>query len=279
MSRQQPPVTIKFQIGRNVGKYDASNTAGSQTLKTTIMEVMSRRVTDNMKVDVKKTLTRLERVVEAAYVEAVEYAANMMIGVASPRGLDFQRTYTKADGGLEKQAKSIRIGGVPVANWTALSGRTVREQNQIRGTKDSGKFFLQTGELRRQLITMARSMVKKTGSVSARILNDETQKYIKIKATDTVVTLGKFRITLLPNLYPNALPALRGVTTYNSDMKFERAIGLSEDMITKLQGPRFKEQGDLYHRPLLQPVFTYWTLFKVPKLIANQIAGNLGFEG
>ena len=63
----------------------------------------------------------------------------------------------------------------------------------------------------------------------------------------------------------SSLPGLSsGLWTSDSgNVGFEAALGIAGDNLTKLQGVKRK-------RPLMQPVFTYYTLFRAPAIVAAE---------
>lgn len=266
------PILISFQIGRSSGKFNASQSAASAQIAEAIGYEAIQMARRETKIDVVKISARLRQVVETAYTEAVRYAARRMIG----------RT-TYAAWGTEKNANrtkpvDIFIGDSDdsffAASWYPLSSRQIKKQRQTTGeTGGKGKFFLDTGALKSELLSLARSMVKKTGVVKISVKDADTGLFRRPLKSTKVVPVADLKLTLMPNVYPSQIPGTRTgvVSDHNMNMSFEKSLGLSEEAIKKLRGPIIPGRESLYHRPLLQPVFTYWTLYRIPGLVAEAL--------
>ena len=282
-------IFVTFQIGRNSGRFDASKTDGSKQVSKAIARKFVELGQEHMRIMVNEFTKSIKKVIEDSYTEAVRYAANNMIGRAS-------RGTPKTNG--RDSTFVVTIGGdlnqLPVANWRQLSKRQVLKQNG--GKPGIGKYFLDTGHLRSYLLRFARNMVKNTGVVKVQVRGEDgvswtnpgkTLTSIPLARSDKVVaedgTISKkipvsnVRLTILPNIYPSRLPGVKtgNVRDHDKSMGFETALGLSPDIVAKLRGPVIPGQPDIYHRPLLQPVFTYWTLYKIPGLIRDDLSAHL----
>ena len=256
---------LQITIGKGSVLIDGKSPRLAQMVGDAIIQDIGQKVIDRATVNLSVLAKALPKLVENAYVEAVQYAANSLIGRASPRGAD-----NRNDG------YDVMIANQNVANWKALAPRTIREQNIIRGTKSSGKFFSQTGSLKKEILSFARNYVKRTGVVRVTTRNAKGQ-FTKITSDMKFVKFGNFNIRLLPNIARPDLPGISSgrIRDHDQSMGFERKIGMSSTAIRKLRGAG---KGDFIipgtHRPLMQPVFTYWTRFRIPTLISERILGS-----
>lgn len=262
-------ILITFAIGRNVGKFDATQTQGALELADAVAETGIAFAKSQTFLNVEKIVSRLKQTVESAYTQAVQYAAARMIGRKTRRAWGKpNRTPLTYLNSPEFAEDSVRI-----ATWYPLSIRQIRKQ----GGTDTGTFFHDTGKLRGELRAMARTMVKRTGVVKVQVKDHEKDRYRVPPRLLKEVSVADLKITLMPNIYTSHLPGLKvsNVQAFDSGMRFERALGLSDEMITKLRGPVIPGQGDLYHRPLLQPAFTYWTLFRIPSVVEEALTSGI----
>jgi hypothetical protein len=275
------PILISFQLGRNFFKFDATSSVGTQRMVDAFAEIGSEFVRQETKLNILATSKRLKQVVETAYTDAVRYAVRNMMGRSSPRAWGDPAPFINImanDEGLGSVLGTRRSDGrALLAKWYPLSHRQIKSQaGGSRGK--TGKFFEDTGQLKSELLSSARAMVKKTGAVRIEI-KDAAGATRKVKASDKIIPVANLKLKLLPNIYPTQIPGLISGRPYdtNESMGFERSLGLSEEAIRKLKGPVIPGQDDLYHRPLLQPVFTYWSLFRIPVIL--QEALNRGIVG
>lgn len=233
------------------------------------MRSVGKRAFDRTSINLEQLKKELPKVVENSYMEAVRYAAQSLIGRASPRGVDNRNT------GYDAQIEFLSV-----AKWKALSPRTIREQNAIQGTKHSGKFFQRTGALKREILSMARKYVKRTGIVRVNVRNRFGQ-FQSINSSTRSFRVGQVEMRLLPNISRASLPGLQSgnVKDHNPDMSFEQKLGMSPEAVRKLRGAgngNFVIPGT--HRPLMQPVFTYWTLNKIPAVIAEKLLDTINLS-
>lgn len=262
----RPTLEVTFQLGRSVGKYDATKTDGSRQLVDEIAAAMGGEVAHRVKLRLTQMTKQLYKAVSDELAYAIREAATSMVG-------------TQSRGGYMDRERSINVTGIPirvfgdtVAMWRPLSKRTHVEQEKF-GNKPA-RFFSRTGALRMALLGLARQMVKRTGVVKVDV-RDAAGSFRRIRASDRVIPVADVRIRLLPNIFPNQLPGLRtgSVADFNPNLSFEKALGLSDEMIEKLRGPF--GGNPMYHRPLLQPIFTYWVLNRIPNRVANIINRNI----
>ncbi len=276
-------ILITFAIGRNVGKFNATNSDGAKALSKAVANAATALAVQSTKFQIQQLTARLSQTVETAYTQAVQYAANNMIGRQS-RGIP---------------NIPISINFLQVASWKPLSKRQVMKQNG--GKPGVGKFFHDTGALKKTLLTFARKMVRNTGVVKIQIMDADKGGWKSPSKKDSIIPIstlsvdqslnpvtGKIgkgkkipvsniKLILLPNAYASQSPGLKSgkMGGFDSSMKFETMLGLSPEAITKLRGPVIPNQGDIYHRPLLQPVFSYWTFYKIPQVIQDALINNI----
>lgn len=266
-------LSLTVRVGKTTKKFDASQQGfGTEFIVSEVLEEIKDSVDAATKVNLNKLAKNMPKVVENSYVNAVSYAARSMIGTLSPRG-------------ATERSQPVEIldpeRDLTLTYWQALAPRTIREQNQIRNEKGPGRFYMQTGTLKAELLSMARSMVKRTGVVRVSYkgaLRDARGRFASLATTKKQVKLGEFVITLMPNINRAAIPGMISgrASDTDKDLTFERKLGLSPDAIRKLKGASkgsFVIPGT--HRPLLQPVFTYWTLNRIPQVIARSIQTSI----
>lgn len=264
-------LSLTVRIGANSTTFDAnSNRAADFVAASTLGEIVDD-VQRSSNLELSKLAKNLPKVVENSYIDAVRFAATQMIGTRSP--LTVKTT---------SEPVEVRDPeGFELAYWPVLSTRTIREQNEIRGSKGQAQFFNRSGALRMDLLGMARNLVKRTGVVRVTYnsrLRDARGRFVSLVASQKKVSLGDFNIRLLPNVSPTALPGIKTgiVTDHDPSLSFERRLGFSPAALKKLKGAskgNFVIPGT--HRPLLQPAFTYWTLNRIPQVIARSISAAL----
>lgn len=265
---------LNIRIGANQKTVDPS--VGASIIADEILGEMTSNIKNTVSLSLSKLAKNLPKVVENSYVDAVNYAAKSMIGTKSPRGAD-----NRAANDAKVDIRDPDGEGLVLAKWQVLSPRTIKEQNQIRGTKSSGEFFNRTGQLRSDILSMARSMVKRTGVVRVQYegtLRDARGRFTSVSRSTKKIGLGQFRITLMPNINRASLPGVisGNYADHNPELTFERKLGFSPQALNKLRGATrasFVIPGT--HRPLLQPVFTYWTLNRIPNIIGRSITQSI----
>jgi len=286
------PVTIRFAIGRNTTKFNAGDSLGSRIMSDAIYKEAVDVALGRVKVRIDRMQNKLCSQLETGYTAATKFAADKMIGTASrgmapvnimdmmtsaqgsgtiERGLSGGKGKNAAQAFLQSMAMPRNRAGGSI-NWAPLSKRMVLTQHGMTSGNPPGpgKFFLNTGGLRATLRSFGRAMVKRTGIVRVRQIDKGVEKNIKPGMKE--IQISRLRITLMPNVYPSHLPGLRSgnLGEFDPDVKFEKSLGLSSHMLEQLYGPdRHRDPNRDKHRPLLQPVMTYWTLFNIPNKIAN----------
>lgn len=273
-------IFIKFRIGKNSGSRDASGTGAAQAITDAVAADAGRIAREGTLVNLRGLNARLQRIIETEYAQGVKYAADSMMGQISDGARDkvfgFNNTGFNTD---IPRYKSFQLNSKPFTTghvtWAPLSRTTVRRKIAGGLSVDRARrYYRNTGKLRQELLAQARQMVKRTGVV--RITFNDTGRFAPIKDRKALIPVGRLRITLLPKTSRSALPGLASGNLGDVDrkMSFERSLGLSPDAITKLQGPMSRGYN-LANRPLLQPVFTYWSLFRIPQKIAGALDASI----
>jgi hypothetical protein len=260
---------ITINIGGRRVTEDGNSNRAMNAFRNGVMGEIIDRAGSSVNVNLGKFAKLLPKLVEASYANAVAYAAKNMVGKPSPKGLSNRN----ANGGMVEIKDP---DGDTLAYWKVLSARTVKEQNQINPSAGSGRFFRRTGDLRLDLLGMARKYVKNTGVVSVKTtgkLRDARGRFTSAANVNKIVSLGEIQIRLMPNIRTGMLPGLLSGqnTDHDPSLSFEKKLGFSSEALKKLQGSGMPGG----HRPLMQPVFTYWTLNRIPKVIAGAISSAI----
>ena len=266
-------LSLAIRIGSTSKKFVNDTTVGGQIIAEEILDSLMRRVVPDMEIRAGRLAKVLPGVVANSYVQAVNYAANKMMGM---------RNQAQGSGGNARaQIQVPGPDGDTIANWQVLSRRTIMEQRTLRKTKDDGKFFTQTGALKADLVRIASGYVRGEGNAVkvtyAKRLRDKAGRFVKLADTKQRIVLGDLTITLLPNMGMSKVAVMNTANSkFDSKLGFEQKLGFSGEALQKLSGATkgtFVIPGT--HRPLLQPAFTYWTLNRIPKLIASAINASL----
>lgn len=263
---------MKLRFGRLTTTVAMESPDIAKHIASNIREFIVSDASEKAKINVGKLARNLDVVVATAYRKAVEFAAYRMIGRPSPKGLD-ARQY---NGG---RARIVGPEGLTIANWQVLSARRIKEQNARNGTNHSGKFLLDSGELQDDVLRIAKNYIKSNSVVKVTYAERLRSKGKFVSALSAGEgQLGKVTIRLLPGIREALLPGVQSGSPLNTDpsLGFEQALGFSGEALEKLKGASnggFIIPGT--QRPLLQPVFTYWTLNKIPQVIARSIKSSM----
>ncbi|CCV12938.1 hypothetical protein [Mesorhizobium sp. STM 4661] len=274
-------ILIKFRIGKNSGSRDASGTGAAEAITNAVADESGRLARERTLINLKGLNGRLQRVIETEYAQGVKYAAENMMGQMSVATAP--KVFSFADAGFNARSvantKRFQMQTQPFARgqitWAPLHRSTIRRKIEGGLSIDRAKrFYRNTGRLRQELLSKAREMVKRTGVV--KITFNDSGRFAPVKNRNAIIPVGRLRITLLPRTPRSALPGLLSgnLGDTNNNMSFEKSLGMSEDAITKLRGP-MNGTYNLANRPLLQPVFTYWSLFRIPNKIAAALDASI----
>lgn len=273
-------ILIKFRIGKNSGSKDATGSGAAQAITDAVANLTGNLAKDRVKVNLRSLNSRLLKTIETEYALGVKYAADNMMGQISDGARD--KVFGFNNTGFNTDIPRFKSFSAKTANfttgsvvWAPLSRNTVRRKIADGLSIDRARrYYRHTGALRAELLSKAREMVKRTGIV--RITFNDTGRFTPVKDRKAVIPVGRLRITLLPKTPRSALPGLitGDLGDVNKTMAFERSLGLSDDAIMKLRGPMSRGYN-LANRPLLQPVFTYWSLFRIPNRIAAALDATI----
>jgi hypothetical protein len=285
-------VQVSFRVGRHSGKFDAANSAGMNSFMASLDLEVQEQAAKAVSVDVNQLQSRLDRLVRLSLQRAVNHARLNIVGLVSAHGSNRSPTQIYFDnvdsfegnqavprGGVRyTQRNKQRLRGVEKMEWPALAGSTrVKKMKAGLSATNARRHFLFTGALRGELGDLARSITNHTGTVSVSYKTNPGAKrfnYVRGRGRRTPVTIGQVRLTFLPQVPLSRLPGLMSgrVTDTDPKLRFERNLGLSSSALEKLEGPK---HGAAVHRPLLQPIITYWMLYRTPVLVQDAILRSI----
>jgi len=242
-----------------------------------ILQEILDQARHSKKVDRKALTAPLRTAIREGYVQGVNWAIKNMIGVTAPRGIGTEKQFNSFGTTISKDEGGIAPPRGPLM-WETLANSTLnRKMESGKSYKDAASFFVDTGKLRSKLQRMVRGMVNNTGVVAIRSderrvkeLNTKTGRLRIVRQRRDKVALDDITITLLPRVPLTLLPGIQarhfGVT--DPDQGFEQLLISDPEVLEKLKGPG---GGHAAQRPLLQPIFTYWTLYQIPNAIQKTI--------
>ena len=286
----KPVVTLNISIGRTRERIGTPDKRMSEMVSRAILGDISEdgaEFTMRSMVDRTDLANKLRRTIETEYVKGVQYAVSGMIGTTSPGGVrDGVTMHSSA-------YKTFRTLGRPIdtesRGFTQLldNGRTqdlikrpngpLRWQALSRHTRERKKhnrFFEDTGALSKMLRSKALNIVRKTGVVRVVVTTKQRRDSRgRFLPNERVMPIANLEIRLMPSIPRSMLPGLTannfGVVDRNQ--AFEKAVIADELALRKLAGPERRKD---IQRPLLQPIFTYWTNYYVPARIAQILRGR-----
>lgn len=279
-----PPSKLQMHIrvGRSHGTFNAADSKASNFFVNALEHESVAVTRSDRVVELKALEGRLRSAIEGELAEGVRYATQYMMGQTSGNSQDPDKTFRiygdkeTGDASLSSRGRGRLMLKTPGMNttgavrWANLTWSTRRRKRQ-----NKNKFFVHTGELQRSLTSMARSIINKTGVVRYQLVEARADGGVvssNRKIRQKIIPIGKLRITFLPNIYRGDLPGLASgnVTAFDPAMRFEKRVGISGEILQKLQGANKNGfQKPEWHRPLLQPVLTYWTLFRLPRRVGT----------
>ena len=300
-------VSMTVRVGGSTKKFPSEISRGSEYLAERLYDEAVALGRNNSLVHLIGLDRRLNVAVAGSLLEGMRYATVNLIGQRSPpaheyetdgrfKTLYFDQSTREASGatfrmssrpqGRVISAKQFKVAGAQELHWRNLSHRT----RKMKTPANKDKFFVNTGALKAGLRSMAKSIVNATGVVKVHYLDENNRarpigyftrvintnsKVSGKRLTVTKVPLGRLRISFLPNIPAGMLPGLRSgqLGQHDKSMKFEKKVGISGDLLEKLRGPQIPGQDR--HRALLQPVFTFWTLFHLPRRVAKTLVSQL----
>jgi hypothetical protein len=284
------PVKVTFKVGNR----KVSNAEMSEGIDQFIQAVGVKTVDQAATVDrvqVQALRAKLTGRVERSLEAAVNFAANTMVGTKSNvamkgRGaetaihFDWSEPYNPIVNASKAQIESLKTGDV--IYWEALSLKTIMKKSNtqangaVAGRGDSPRerarqYFVHTGALQAELRQLAKTITTKTGTVTVGYMKGNAKNFRSSKDLPKRIKVGKIQIAFLPKANLKNLPGAHTaeVSNWDPNVLFERSLGISKPSLRKLRGV------DGHHRPLLQPIFTFWALNRIPRIVATTIQNSL----
>lgn len=285
-------VKVSFKVGNHFGVRKGAAEDGVEQFMTAVGDDVAAKAENNIRVDTKVLTNELSGRVDRSLQAAVNFAAMNMIGVKSnvradksgkapptrfsfdwdepinPTSANINDAYRKATGTF--------LGSQGSITWKALSSGTLRKKaGDHRASNAKGRpqeaareFFKHTGELRKELKALASSISKKTGTVRVGYIKNKAKSFNAYRSRQRFVSVGQLRITFVPDLQMRYLRSAQSgnLDDFDPNVMFERSLGISAESIKKLRGVNY------VHRPMLQPIFTYWVLNRMPRLVGGAIS-------
>jgi len=292
--------SVNISYGGSSKKIDLDQ---SQRIDREINEVLTNKlagvVQRDFQVDALKLRNQVHRRVSSVYNDAMHYITNQMIGIKSetseggytgttpvyidaqainPSGLPSigvpgQRRFNERDffKGLPKNP-----GTQGYIEWDNLKAGTIRAKMERYGQSrtQAESFFQASGDLKSYLKKHKRRIIKRLGPVKVRLIKqprDSKGRFAAAFRKGVTMPLADLEVILLPGI-AGTLPGLQSGQVADTDdgMSFEQSLGLSPSILKKLEGPSAS------HRPLIQPVMTYYTLFRAPAALSAALERALG---
>ena len=262
-------IAMTIRLGSNTQTFQSVAKA-TQAFVDELAANSAKTQRDKFEVDVRKMEKKVTTAARNELLSGLAFARNSMMGVSggsssSDTVFNFRDENEPTFGLRGAKTFGPAIQGMTPVRWRYLSFAT--RAKKVPANKN--KFFVNTGTLKKKLLDTARDMVNKTGVV--RFVYRSNGRFTKVTAKTPNIPIGNVTLRFLPNITSAQLPGLANGDpgSFNKTMEFERKLGLSGLDLAKLRGPG-REGGDPYvHRPLLQPVFTYWAIYKLPRRIAS----------
>ncbi|WP_454287257.1 hypothetical protein [Rhizobium arsenicireducens] len=274
---------MTFKVGNHSGVAKGSMEEGAFEFAEALGKDLADRAQENTSVDVVALQKRLDSRVSRSINEALNFASKTMVGTKSSqssgdRGSPTQVWFNWDERDLpavnpnayRRDEMEGRRGSI---SWQALHYRTIQKKRYAvkplsrRSTAEASRHFIHTGKLKTELVSLASNIVQKTGTVKIGYIKTQAKRYNIYRGHASRLKMGKLQLTFLPRMAVRYLPGVKNndVSDFDPSMLFERSLGISNSSLDKLRG-----RGET-HRPLLQPVFTYWVLNRIPRLVAGTI--------
>lgn len=283
-------VKVSFQVGNRSGVARGTGETGLDTFMEGLGEIGAERIIEATEVDVRALQARLDRSVARSLQRAVTHARMNIVGTVSASGSQVAPTqiyFETADteSGMEALPKAgafygrmaaKRLRGVDKIEWAPLSTRTrLAKMKSGLGRNDALRHYVHTGALRKDLGNLAKNITSTTGTVRVDYIKNKAKKFSRYKSQQARVQMGQLRLTFLPGVPLNQMPGLRSgdPRDFDSTARFEKRLNISAESKKKLAG--WQGGGRTVHRPLLQPILTYWMMNKTPTLVADALARSL----
>lgn len=287
-------VTVTFKLGNRTGMGKAAGQDGLNTFVNGLGDIATDQAIEAAGVDVPALQARMDRAIARSLQRAVNYARLNILGTMSASGSErsptqiYFDTIGDADGNeaLPRAGRyywyrpAPHIRKIPKIEWEPLSTRTrLSKIKSGKSRNDALRHYLNTGALRRDLASMATQITQATGTVKIGYIKNKAKRFSPI-ARQRVVQAGRLQLTFLPNVPLSYLPALKSgdVRAVDRQARFEDMLPLDADSKEKLKGWSPGEAAPTprqVHRPLLQPIISYWVLNKTPELVSSAISRSL----
>jgi hypothetical protein len=285
---------MAVKVSFKVGNRKVSNAEMSEGIDQFIQAVGVKTVDQAATVDrvqVQALRAKLSGRVERSLEAAISFAANTMVGTKSNvatkgRGapttihFDWSEPYNPIVNANARQVESLKTPDV--IYWEALSRKTIMKKSNtqahgaVAGRGESPRdrarqHFIHTGALQAELRQLAKNIVTKTGSVTVGYMKGNAKNFRSTKDLPKHIKVGKIQLAFLPKANLANLPGAHTAeaSVYDPNVLFERSLGISKPSLRKLRGV----EG--HHRPLLQPIFTFWALNRIPRIVATTIQNSL----
>jgi hypothetical protein len=261
--KEAAKIKIDVRIGRQAAARFGAVEAASQDIVDKVMDTAVNRARTRLMVRLKGLERYLQRQVQDEYLDAMEFVNSKMVGLESqtvPRTIRFPAPH------LTQDVPGINWtgGAMGQTQWAPLKKSTLIKKRiyyKSAGTKtfDSAdkkarRYFVMTGKLKTELLRGARRFVRNTGVIR---LFQRGRGTPRVTAKSKDIPVVDLRIRIMPRIPARSLNA--------TDGSFERALGVSNASIEKLVGNK-------NHRPMLAPVFSYYTVYHVPNVVARAMA-------
>jgi hypothetical protein len=272
--RKPPAIKAKVKLGNNSRGY--SSTKG---IAEAVAKDILKFVTTNASSLVGRRLERLAKKMEfeanRELYRMASYMATNVIGTPSAR---------------YPGSKDIKIDGTTIAKWAALTPRTIalksRGNFDRKGSGINMSFpskgslhFIRTGDLRKAVAAAGPSFVEATGGVRVTI-KPRKQAAEEHAGPASYKRIAEINIELGPRLGPALLPSIknRAFLDVQPDMRLEKRVFKDPHIIEKLTGPQ-RDGFPFRHRPLIQPVLSYWMFFKIPAQLKKTMEKSFYVSG
>jgi hypothetical protein len=290
-------VKVSFKVGnRKVSNAEMSDGI-DQFISATGVETVDQ-VANVDRVRVEQLRQKLNYRVARSLEAAVNFAATTMVGTMSKTSATGKAGQTSihmdwTDNSLpDINAGKGRIetlqsnGTFDQLYWNALSRKTIMKKSKTEPDRlgpfkkkisdktpreQARQFYIHTGALQMELRRLAKTITTKTGTVTVGYMKGNAKTYRSAKNLPAVIKTGKIQLAFLPKANLKNLPGVMTAeaSIFDPNVLFERSLGISRESLKKLRGI------DGHHRPLLQPVFTFWALNRIPRIVASTIQNSL----
>jgi len=284
------PIKVSFRVGRR-SVNDADMSEGLDQFIEAVGVATTDQAATVSRIDVQALQARLNGRVERSLEGAINFAAKTLVGTksnvsttgrAAPTSIYFDWGDSELPLVNPRKMKIESLATPDAIYWDALSRKTImKKSNTGKHGSVAGKgatprdrarqYFIHTGALQAELLQLARTITAKTGTVRVGYIKKSAKDYNIYRGKARHLKVGKLQLVFLPKLNLKNLPGAHTAeaSIYDPNVLFERSLGISRSSLQKLRG------ADGHHRPLLQPIFTFWALNRIPRIVATTIQNSL----